>query len=128
MTVPARVESPVPGAAPDLPEDAVAFVRFCRERRRVAWPEMYDEMCAVARRRLFRGWGFEELAEHGVEFGLFQLAALAAATRAIIADESCAQRAAVESARADAARAESARAESARADADAEAGAAATAA
>ena len=118
MTVPARVESPMPGAAPDLPEDAVAFVRFCRERRRVAWPEMYDEMCAVARRRLFRGWGFEELAEHGVEFGLFQLAALAAATRAIIADEACTQHAALEAARA----------ESARADADPDAGAAATAA
>jgi len=108
----------MPGAAPDLPEDAVAFVRFCRERRRVAWPEMYDEMCAVARRRLFRGWGFEELAEHGVEFGLFQLAALAAATRAIIADEACTQHAALEAARA----------ESARADADPDAGAAATAA
>jgi hypothetical protein len=65
----------------------MAFVRFCRERRRVAWPELYDEMCAVARRRLYRGWGFDELAEHGVEFGLFQLAELAAATRAIIADE-----------------------------------------
>jgi len=118
VTVPARVQSPVPDAAPELPDDAVAFLRFCRERRRVAWPEMYDEMCAVARRRLFRGWGFEELAEHGVEFGLFQMAALAAATRAIIADEACTQRAAVEAARADAARA----------DADPDGGTAATAA
>jgi hypothetical protein len=75
----------------DLPEDGVAFVRFCRERRHVAWPELYDEMCAVARRRLFRGWGLEELAEHGVEFGLFQMAALAAATRAIIAEEGTAR-------------------------------------
>lgn len=81
MAVSARAEDS------DLPADAVAFVRFCRERRSVAWPEMYDEMCAVARRRLFRGWGFEELAEHGVEFGLFQMAALAATTRRVIAEE-----------------------------------------
>lgn len=90
MVVPARADGPGFPASHDLPEDAVAFVRFCRERRRVAWPEMYDEMCAVARRRLFRGWGFEELAEHGVEFGLFQMTALAATTRLIIAEESAA--------------------------------------
>jgi hypothetical protein len=91
VVVPARTDgSPTPVGA-ELPEDAVAFVRFCRERRRVAWPELYDEMCAVARRRLFRGWGLDELAEHGVEFGLFQMTALAAATRAIIAEEGVAR-------------------------------------
>jgi len=58
--------------------DALEFVRFCRARRRLPWPELYDEMCAVARRRLFRGWGFDELAEHGVGFGLFQLPQLSA--------------------------------------------------
>jgi hypothetical protein len=90
VVVPARADgSPTPVGA-ELPEDGVAFVRFCRERRRVAWPELYDEMCAVARRRLFRGWGLDELAEHGVEFGLFQMTALAAATRAIIAEEGAA--------------------------------------
>jgi hypothetical protein len=59
-------------------EDALEFVRFCRSRRCLRWPELYDEMCAVARRRLFRGWGFEELAEHGIEFGLFALPRLSA--------------------------------------------------
>ena len=59
-------------------EDALEFVRFCRARRRLPWPELYDEMCAVARRRLFRGWGFDELAEHGIAFGLFQLPQLSA--------------------------------------------------
>ncbi|MEI8334520.1 MAG: hypothetical protein WCH74_11820, partial [Chloroflexota bacterium] len=54
-------------------EDAIEFVRFCHARRRLPCPELYDEMCAVARRRLFRGWGFGELAEHGVELGLSQL-------------------------------------------------------
>ena len=28
--------------------DAVEFIRFCYARRRVGWPELYDEMCAVA--------------------------------------------------------------------------------
>ena len=51
------------GVGPEVAETAVEFVRFCRGRRRVAWPEIYDEMCAVARRRLFRGWGFDELAD-----------------------------------------------------------------
>ena len=34
--------------------DAVEFIRFCYARRRVGWPELYDEMCAVASRGLFR--------------------------------------------------------------------------
>jgi hypothetical protein len=80
------------GGIPDGPEIAVEFVRFCRDRRRVAWPEMYDEMCAVARRRLFRGWGFDELADHGVEFGLFQLPALADTTRRVLLEEEAAAR------------------------------------
>ena len=75
------------GGIPEAPETAVEFVRFCRDRRRVAWPEIYDEMCAVARRRLFRGWGLDELAEHGVEFGLFQLPALADTTRRVLLEE-----------------------------------------
>jgi hypothetical protein len=83
-----QVSVPARAAAPDLPEDALAFIRFCRERRRVAWPELYDEMCEVARRRLFRGWGFDELSAVGVEFGLFQLSVLATTSRRLIAEES----------------------------------------
>jgi hypothetical protein len=58
--------------------DAVEFVRFCYRRRRVGWPELYDEMCAVASRGLFRGWGTEELADQGIGFSLFELNGLAA--------------------------------------------------
>ena len=57
---------------------AIDFVRFCHRRRRTGWPELYDEMCAVARRGLYRGWGFAELAEHGVAFGLAEMPRLAA--------------------------------------------------
>ena len=58
--------------------DAVEFVRFCYRRRRVGWPELYDEMCAVASRRLYNGWGFQELSDIGIGFSLFETPTLAA--------------------------------------------------
>jgi len=65
--------------------DAVEFIRFCHARRRVGWPELYDEMCAVASRRLFRGWGPDELAANGIAFGLFEMPRLASAVSEIVA-------------------------------------------
>ena len=56
---------------------ALDFVRFCHRRRRVDWPQLYDEMCAVASRGLYHGWGFSELAEHGIAFGLAEMPRLA---------------------------------------------------
>ena len=70
-----RVGSPSP--------EAVEFVRYCYGRRRVPWPELYDEMCAVAARGLFRGWGFDELAEHGIGFSLADLPRLASLVGAV---------------------------------------------
>jgi hypothetical protein len=64
--------------------DAVEFIRFCYARRRVSWPELYDEMCAVASRGLFRGWGPDELAEQGIGFGLFDMPVLAARVTEIV--------------------------------------------
>ena len=87
------------GGGPEVAETAVEFVRFCRGRRRVAWPEIYDEMCAVARRRLFRGWGFDELADNGVAFGLYHLPALADTTRRVLMEEEAAAARAGEAAR-----------------------------
>ncbi len=66
---------------------ALDFIRFCRRRRHVGWPELYDEMCAVAGRGLYRGWGFGELAEHGVEFGLAEMPRLAALVAEITREE-----------------------------------------
>lgn len=60
-----------------LPPEAVDFIRFCYRRRRAGWPELYDEMCAVAGRGLYRGWGLSELAEVGIGFSLRQLPQLA---------------------------------------------------
>jgi len=53
------------------------FVIFCHERRPVPWPLLYDEMCHVASRRLFRGMGYEELRNVGIDFGLGGLTGLA---------------------------------------------------
>jgi hypothetical protein len=67
-------QCPEDRAAPDA---ALEFVKFCHRRRRVGWPELYDEMCAVASRGLYHGWGFGELAEHGIAFGLSEMPRLA---------------------------------------------------
>lgn len=67
--------------------DAVEFVRFCYRRRRVGWPELYDEMCAVASRGLFRGWGKDELAAQGIGFSLFELNGLAALVSRVQTEE-----------------------------------------
>ena len=80
-------------AAPRVPDpDAVEFIRFCYQRRHVGWPELYDEMCAVASRGLFRGYGPDDLSEHGVGFGLFDMPALAAIARKIVAEEQALRR------------------------------------
>ncbi len=67
--------------------DAVEFIRFCYARRRVGWPELYDEMCGVASRGLFRGWGPDELAGHGIGFGLFEMPRLAVTVTEIVAED-----------------------------------------
>ena len=70
-------------AAP--PPDVADFIRFCHRRRHVGWPEIYDEMCAVAARREFNGWGHEQLAEHGLTFALFEMPRLASWVRTVLA-------------------------------------------
>ena len=80
-------------AAPGFPDpDAADFIRFCYRRRRVGWPELYDEMCAVAARGLFRGLGADDLAEHGIGFALFDMPALAAMASGIVAEEQALRR------------------------------------
>lgn len=67
--------------------EAVDFVRFCRARRRVGWPELYDEMWAVASRGLYRGYDFTALEERGIRFSLFGTPQLAAMAAAVIEEE-----------------------------------------
>ncbi len=75
--------------------DAVEFIRFCYARRRVGWPELYDEMCAVASRGLFRGWGPDELAGHGIKFGLFEMAHLSLTVCEIVEEDRARTKAAI---------------------------------
>ena len=82
------------GSASQPTPEAEAFVRFCYQRRRVGWPELYDEMCAVATRGLFRGMGHDALSEIGVGFSLFETPRLAALVTRIAAEEQAARRAA----------------------------------
>jgi len=80
-------------ASPRHPDpDATEFVRFCYRRRRVGWPDLYDEMCAVASRGLFRGMGPDELAGLGIGFSLFDMPALAGLASTVIAEESALRR------------------------------------
>jgi hypothetical protein len=86
---------PAGAAASACPSpEAEAFVRFCYQRRRVGWPELYDEMCAVATRGLYRGMGHEALAEIGVGFSLFETPRLAVLVTRVVAEEQAARRAA----------------------------------
>ena len=79
------VARPAPALAHST--DAVEFVRFCYDRRKVGWPELYDEMCGVAGRGLFRGWGADDLAEHGIGFTLDAMPALAALVTEIVTED-----------------------------------------
>jgi hypothetical protein len=72
------------GSATDA---ALDFVRFCHRRRRVGWPELYDEMCRVASRGLYHGWDFGELAEHGIAFGLAEMPRLAGLVTEVVGGE-----------------------------------------
>ncbi|MBI2762672.1 MAG: hypothetical protein HYX54_02790 [Chloroflexi bacterium] len=79
------VARPAPVGAPS--DEALEFVRFCYERKKVGWPELYDEMCGVAGRGLFRGWGSEDLAANGIGLTLFEMPALAALVSAVVTED-----------------------------------------
>jgi len=78
----------VPIEAPAPPsQEAVDFVRFCYRRRRVSWPELYDEMCAVAARGTYRGLTYDELEVLGINFTLSEMPQLVALADRIVVEE-----------------------------------------
>lgn len=77
---------PVEPAAPVDPR-AIEFVRFCYLRRRVSWPELYDEMCLVAARGSFRGMTYEDLSDVGITFTLYGMPWLIQLSHRIVAEE-----------------------------------------
>ncbi|HEY7623685.1 MAG TPA: hypothetical protein VIA63_01520 [Candidatus Limnocylindria bacterium] len=54
----------------DVAQVAIDFITFCLARRAVEWPFLYDEMCYVASNKLYRGLGYEELREAGIDLTL----------------------------------------------------------
>ena len=66
---------------------AIDFVRFCYRRRRVGWPELYDEMCAVAGRGLYHGYSVDDLGGIGVGLTLWEMPALAAIVHRVVAED-----------------------------------------
>lgn len=79
-----------PGDAPASDQgepEAIDFVRFCYRRRSVGWPELYDEMCAVAGRGLYRGYSVDDLSGIGVGLTLFEMPALAAIVHRVVAED-----------------------------------------
>ncbi len=67
------------------PPDVAEFIRFCHERKPVGWPELYDEMCAVAARREFNGWDQDQFAARGLTFSLFEMPRLSGWVRTVLA-------------------------------------------
>jgi hypothetical protein len=49
------------------------FILFCVQRQGNKWPALYDEMCRVAGRRLFKGLGYADLRKLGLSLSLASL-------------------------------------------------------
>ena len=76
------------GAAPTaVSQEVVDFIRYCYQRRRIGWPELYDEMCGVAARGEFRGMDYDRLATLGVRFSLCDMPRLASLAHRVVVDE-----------------------------------------
>jgi hypothetical protein len=73
--------------AMEVAPEVLEFIRFCYARRGIGWPELYDEMCTVAARGLFRAMDYERLGALGVGFSLDELPRLAALAQRVVAEE-----------------------------------------
>ena len=58
--------SSIPGINPLIRD----FIFFCLQRQGNEWPALYDEMCWVVGRRLFRGLGYDDLRKLGLSLSL----------------------------------------------------------
>jgi hypothetical protein len=76
-----------PAATVQHADESLEFIRFCYHRRRVAWPMLYDEMCAVAARGAFHGLGYPELADRGVTFCLSDMPRLVALAQRVMMED-----------------------------------------
>jgi hypothetical protein len=82
-----RTQSAPPESGQPGELEAIDFVRFCYRRRRVGWPELYDEMCAVAGRGLYRGFCSDDLSHIGIGFTLYEMPGLATLVHRVVAED-----------------------------------------
>lgn len=68
------------GAVADV---AIEFIAFCYDRSRREWPRLYDEMCYVAGQRLYRGLGYDELRDVGVDLTISGMTKLSRIAREV---------------------------------------------
>ena len=66
-------------------QEICEFILFCLSRRGNEWPGLYDEMCRVACRRLFKGMGYPELNKLGFSLALSSLEKTAGMVETVIA-------------------------------------------
>lgn len=71
---------------------AIEFIAFCYERNQREWPRLYDEMCLVASKRLYRGLGYDELKDAGVDLTFTGMAKLSRIAREVTRQLGTAQR------------------------------------
>ena len=90
-TAQARAEVTTTAGSGDVsmvaPAEVLDFIRYCYRRRGFGWPELYDEMCAVAARGSYRGMDYDALGLLGIRFSLGELPRLAALSGRIVAEE-----------------------------------------
>jgi hypothetical protein len=67
--------------------EAEDFIRFCYRRRKVGWPDLYDEMCRVAHRGHYKGMGLRDLEAIGIGFSLYETPRLAALVSSVLEEE-----------------------------------------
>jgi hypothetical protein len=73
-----------PATDDEPPPDVADFIRYCHGRRPAGWPEIYDEMCAVAARGEFKGWDHDQFAARGLTFALPEMQQLSQWVRAVL--------------------------------------------
>jgi len=66
----------------------IGFVLFCVNRKGREWPALYDEMCWVAGRHLYKGLGYTDLKGKGFSLGLSDINETINVVEAILAGQS----------------------------------------
>ena len=71
---------------------AIDFIAFCFERSQREWPRLYDEMCHVASKKLYRGLGYDELKDAGVDLTFSGMSKLSRISKEVTRQLGTAQR------------------------------------